>query len=249
MTKALVVAAILASVRIAAAQPTPEAERLYREGQEAYDAKKYDVALAKWEKSYELSKIPALVFNIAQAARLNNDCTKAVASYKKFVELDPASTERPDADGFIKELQPQCPEKPVIKPVVKPVEKPIVQKPIVTPPPPPPHPGRTKKLVGLVSIGAGVAIAATGLYFGGKAKDLANEVDEDCADGCTWDDIRDKDADGKSAETKQYILLGAGGAIAITGVVLYMLGKRADSSLAITPRTEGGATVSILGRF
>src|SRR5262249_43069716 len=108
----LAIVALLAGV--AAAEP--EAERLYKEGQAAYDAERYDEALAAWERSYELSHLPGLVFNIAQAHRFRGDCGKAVEAYKKFVALDPKSSERPTAEGFIKELSPCPADKPTPPP-------------------------------------------------------------------------------------------------------------------------------------
>ena len=127
-----IVIALLAS--IAAAQ-TPE--QLYTQGQHAYDEKRYDEAVALWTRSYEASHLPALLFNIAQAYRLGGDCTKAVASYKKFLELDPKSPQRSTAQSLLGELQP-C---PVAQPEpVQPMPPPVA--PTVAPPPvaPPPEP-------------------------------------------------------------------------------------------------------------
>ena len=74
MTRALVILCLLARAALADA---PTAEQLYHAGQTAYDDKRYDDALAAWQKSYELSHLPALEFNIAQAYRLRGkpgDC-------------------------------------------------------------------------------------------------------------------------------------------------------------------------------
>src|SRR5262249_51134465 len=126
---------VLFACGVAVAQPN-EAERLYTEGQTAYDAKDYALALAKWKRSYELSKLPALIFNIAQAERLGRRCAGALASYKKSVELDPTSSERETAEGLIKEMQP-CPAAPPKQPS-GPAKQPSSGK---QPPPPPPPPG------------------------------------------------------------------------------------------------------------
>jgi len=58
---------LLLVARTATAQPN-DAERLYTDGQKAYDDKRYDDALAAWEKAYELSHLPGLVFNLAGSA-------------------------------------------------------------------------------------------------------------------------------------------------------------------------------------
>ncbi len=227
-----------ALARNAGAQPN-EAERLYTEGQKAYDEQHYDVALKAWERSYELSHLPALIFNIAQAYRLHGDCAKALASYRKFVELDPTSDERANADGLIKEMQP-CPV-----PVVKPKPVPVVVKHDEG------HPGRGKKLTGAVIAIAGVALVGTGAFFGSKARSIADDVNQLCAAGCDFSQIASKDADGRSAERNQYIFLGVGAAALVTGGVFYWLGKRehAASHVALTPRGDGGASITWSGAW
>jgi tetratricopeptide (TPR) repeat protein len=234
----LVIVAGLA--RVAAAEPN-EAERLYTEGQKAYDDQHYDQALVAWERSYALSHLPALIFNIAQAYRLHGDCAKAVASYRKFVELDPSSEERPNAEALIKEMQP-CPA-PVV--AAKP-GKPAVVAPVVVGPG---HPGRGKRIVGGVLALGGVALVATGAVFGNKASSLADEVKTTCATGCDFATIAAKDADGRSAERNQYIFYGAGAAALVTGGVLYWLGKREHAPVLITPRADGGAAITVGGSW
>ena len=221
--------AILACSGVAAGQPADEAERLYTEGQQAYDSKHYDAALVAWTRSFELSKLPALVFNIAQAHRLRGACGDAVANYRKFIELDPASSERSDAESWIHDLEP-CP-------VVAPKPKP---KPVVVPPGE--SRGRTKQIIGLVVAGAGVAAVATGMYFGNRATTLADEVKAACATGCAFADVRSKDAEGRTAENRQYVLLGAGAVAIATGGVLFVLGSRTHAApIAIVPRGDGAS--------
>lgn len=239
-----------------------EAEKLYFQGQQAYDAGKYDDALAAWEKSYALSKLPALLFNIAQAQRQRahpGDCTKASANYKKFISLAPKAAERPTAEGFIAELAP-CVEneaKPAI--VVPPptaTPQPTITPPPITQQPPPPteapsgRPGRGKKFAGYAVGGAGVVLVLTGLYFGAKARRLGDEISDDCKDGCDWNLLRDKDAEGKSAETTQYVLYGVGLATIAAGGVLWWMGNKESqtSSVAVVP-TQGGAAVSWSGAW
>jgi len=234
-----------------------EAERLYNQGQQAYEALRYDDALTAWERSYALSKLPALVFNIAQAQRLRGkpgDCTKATASYRKFISLAPKSNERPTAEGFIAELSP-CVEqeaKPAPAPIVPPPT--AVMPPSVQPVAPPPSNegggGKGKRFAGYAVGGAGIILIATGVYFGAKARRLGDEVSDECSDGCDWNLVKDKDAEGKSAETTQYVLYGVGlAAIAAGGVLWWMGNKDAKSSnVAITP-THGGAALSWSGAW
>jgi len=254
--RALVMLIVLLVAPLAHAES--EAERLYNQGQQAYEALRYDDALTAWERSYALSKLPALLFNIAQAQRLRGkpgDCTKATANYRKFIALAPKSSERPTAEGFIAELAP-CVEQESKPPPTTTVPAPeAVTPPSVTSPAPVTTPaegggGKGKRFAGYAVGGAGVVLVVTGVYFGAKARRLGNEVSDDCADGCDWNLVKDKDAEGKSAETTQYVLYGVGlAAIAAGGVLWWMGNKEAQrSTVAVTP-TQGGAALSWSGAW
>jgi hypothetical protein len=108
--------------------------------------------------------------------------------------------------------------------------------------------GRGKRFAGYAVGGAGVVLVITGVYFGAKARRLGDEVSDECKDGCDWNLVKDKDAEGKSAETTQYVLYGVGAAaIAVGGVLWWMGNKEASTSnVAVTP-TQGGAAISWSG--
>jgi tetratricopeptide (TPR) repeat protein len=310
--RALAIVALLTAV--AAAEP--EAERLYNEGQSAYDAQRYDDALAAWNKSYELSHLPGLVFNIAQAHRLRGDCAKAVEAYKKFIALDPKSSERSTAEGFIKDLSPCPQDKPSSSGASSSGAKSSGANTSgantggantggantggantggtntgganaggakMTTGSSPNGPttgssngaggtngasgmngaggasngmrgssnavdtGHGKRIAGLAFGGGGVAIAATGLYFGSRAQALADDVRKACGTSCAYPSIRDKDQEGRRDETIQWILYGAGAAAVVTGGILYLTGKR-SSSVAIAPHGDG-AVMTLSGRW
>ncbi len=219
--------------RIAAAQPT-DAERLYTEGQAAYDDKRYDDAIASWQKAYDLSHLSGLVFNLAQAYRLKGDCTKAVETYQRFIKLDPTSAQRGDAEGRLIEIQP-CP----------------VEKPVVVPPPPPPpkviapveQGGRGKRIAGYVIGIVGVALVGGGAYFGSRAQSLASDVNAACSTGhCEWtSDLASKDSDGRSAEKLQWIGYGAGAAAVITGALLVHLSREHAPPITVAAAANGAA--------
>jgi tetratricopeptide (TPR) repeat protein len=232
MRAGVVVLAILIAGRIAAAQPN-DAERLYTEGQTAYDDKRYDEAIAAWQRAYDLSHLPALVFNLAQAHRLKGECTKAVETYQTFIKLDPTSPQRADAEGLLKEIQP-CADKPVEPKVV----------PETHVPPPPPNPGHGKRVAGIAAAGAGAVLVLAGAYFGSRAESLASDVKAACSTGhCEWtSDLAGKDADGRSDEKRQYILYGVGAAALVTSGVLYYLGSHEHApAITVTPRPDGAA--------
>lgn len=255
MRAVVVLLAVLLAAPLARAES--EAERLYNGGQQAYEALRYDDALVAWEKSYALSKLPALLFNIAQAQRLRGkpgDCTKATANYRKFISLAPKSTERPTAEGFLAELAPCVEQEARPQPAPSPAPQAVTPSPSTSEPVAPPvregSAGKGKRFAGYAVGGAGVALVVTGVYFGAKARRLGDEVSEDCADGCDWNLVKDKDAEGKSAETTQYVLYGVGAAVIVAGGVLWWMGNKEAKSttVAVTP-THGGAAISWSGAW
>lgn len=220
------------ALTVATANAGPSAEQLYDSGQREYDAAHYAVAVEHWQASYEASKIPLLLFNIAQAHRLNGDCVHALSSYKRFVEADPKSDQRALADEFIRELEPTCGA--------------------ATQPPHPvrsnSQPGRMLRVAALVTGGGGVALAVTGLLFGRRASTLGEEVTSTCARGCDWASERDKDARGRRYAKIGYVLDAVGIAAITSGAVMYYFGSK--TAVSVEPRPgDGGAVVSWSGRW
>lgn len=226
------------------AQPS-EAERLYDVGQKAYDAKRYGDALAAWQESYELSRLPALLFNLAQAHRLRGqpgDCTKADDRYRQFIALEPKSSQVATATGFLKELhacvaaeRTRAPAAPASAPSMPTLSANASE---------PRRPGRTKRIAAAVIAGGSVLVLATGIYFGDQARQIGKEVTAQCASGCVFQDVAAKDAEGRRAATKQWVSYGLGAAGLSAGGVLYWLGSRESTrGVAVSPR-GGGAMVT-----
>lgn len=235
------IAAVLALTLVArVAHAEGDAEKLYQEGQAAYDAKQYDQAIAAWDKSYALSKLPALVFNLAQAHRLAGHCEKAVEAYKRFLALDPRSTERPDAEQFLRELEPSCPAKaqPTIVKTVPDLGLRFEDQ------------GKGKRRAGVIVGGTGLAVFVAGLYFGSRASSLATEVEDACAAGCEWTpELADKESSGKSAQTLQYVLYAVGVAGVAGGAALWFIGDGKRRISVEQPKVGTGAVVGLAGRF
>jgi tetratricopeptide (TPR) repeat protein len=225
--------ALVALLARAAAADAPSAEQLYRDGQTAYDDKRYDDALAAWQKSYELSHLPALEFNIAQAYRLRDqpgDCARAASAYKKFVELAPDSPQRDDADGFLRELA-AC-ATTTAKPPAKPAPAP-------TKTPAPPRSRHWMRVTAVGIAGAGIVLAGVGAYYSHQAKTLGDQVNASCANGCDWLTVAGKDADGRAAARDQWILYSAAAASIATSALLWTLGAPRRATVAVAPRPDG----------
>lgn len=215
----------------ASATAEPSAEQLYNEGQQAFDLGDYTTAIARWQSSYEVSKLPLLVLNIAQAHRLAGECAFALSAYRRYVTLDPTSDQRGLADGFVAELEPKCgqPSPPPVDHIPHQVED--------------TGSGRNNlKLAGLMTGGAGVVLTATGLLFGRRASTLGDEVTRDCAVSCDWAGEKSKESDGKRYATIGKILDGVGLAAVAVGIVTYIYGaSQRQATIAIQPSTNGAS--------
>jgi tetratricopeptide (TPR) repeat protein len=227
-----------------AAFAAPSAEELFDQGQTSFTKGDYASAVARWNESYGLSKEPELLFNIAQALRLDGRCEEALATYQRFITIAPGSQQRPLADELVRELTAKCgaanatPRQPRENPDEDPRrDRDLVEDHDKT------HPSGTWKIVGLTIAGAGVVSLATGLYFGHRASSLGEEVTSACQSGCAWAVYGSKDAEGRRAETKQYVFVGIGGAAIIGGGVIYWLASRTHVSapIVIAPRRDGAA--------
>jgi tetratricopeptide (TPR) repeat protein len=193
-----------------------EAREHFERGQTAYDLGHYEEAISEWEQAYRLSQKPLLLFNLGQAARLKGDCGKALTYYRAYLRVAPEAENVSEAEGFVTELKGSCHERTEA-----------------------PKRGKTKKAIGLVLAGSGVAALAVGVYFGSRASSLGQEVTDACSPNCVWEDVKADDAAGRSAATKQWIFYGVGVTAVAVGGILYYLGVRDG-------RAEGAPRVAVV---
>lgn len=109
------IALVLSSAAsVNAAPPTAESNRaadlrtareLYDKGITAYNLGEYDTAVAQLKRSYELSKAPQLLFNIAQAYRAKGDHRQALMFYRTYLRLIPNARNRADAETLALEME------------------------------------------------------------------------------------------------------------------------------------------------
>jgi tetratricopeptide (TPR) repeat protein len=222
----------------------PSAEELFAQGKTSFDARDYASAVAKWNESYRLSKEPELLYMIGQALENDGRCAEALATYRRFVKLAPDSGRRPRADKFVRELTPKCDAANAAPHEnQQSTENPNARRgSVLVEHDNDTHPSGLK-IAGLAVVGAGVVSIATGLYFGHRASSLGEEVTNACAPptGCNWALYGSKDAEGRRAETKQYVFAGIGAVAIIGGGVMYYLASQEQrpAPFAITPRSDG----------
>ena len=244
---AVVLIAIVALETVAIADPT--AEDLFNAGQRAYDDGDFTTAITKWQASYDLSKESDLLFNLAQAKRLAGDCTGALVTYRRFVtvDADPTSEQHKLAEDLTRELEAACPEqKPVVITLPKAVDRPALDDGLNSAER---KSGRSWKIVGLVTGGAGVVAIAVGLGLGHHGASIGDEVTTACATSCDWAALKDKDAEGRREVAIGKALDVVGVATIAGGAIFYYLGVRQEA-LAVAPTPhDRGAVISWSGSW
>jgi tetratricopeptide (TPR) repeat protein len=96
---------VLASFSVQAQPVSGDAKDFYRKGTAAYNLGRYREAAQAYERAYELTLDPALLFNVAQAYRLAGDREKAVLTYRSYLRSAPQGDRRGVAEAKLKELE------------------------------------------------------------------------------------------------------------------------------------------------
>jgi len=123
--------------------------------------------------------------------------------------------------------------------------------------PPVAHPGRGRRIAGLAIVGLGVGGLAAGGFFGAKARSINQEASDLCGgdiarcDPARTNEAQDKVDEARSAANFSTIGAIAGGALVVTGVILYITAPKAERrAVSIAPLVGGGtAGLSLSGRY
>jgi tetratricopeptide (TPR) repeat protein len=78
---------------------------LFEEAQALYRVGEYEKALPLYKESYLLSKRPEILFNIAQCLRLLGRHEESLRTYRAFLDAQPDTPYRADAEEKIKEVE------------------------------------------------------------------------------------------------------------------------------------------------
>lgn len=89
-------------------EPNLTAEEAYDRAIRAYAAGDKVAALSFMEQSYELSKLPELLYNIAKIERELDQCASALATYQRYLDDAPTATQRDAAIDGVRVLSAEC---------------------------------------------------------------------------------------------------------------------------------------------
>jgi tetratricopeptide (TPR) repeat protein len=245
-TSALAVAAALAgapgAVRADDAPVPAKARTLAERGRAFHDAGDYPHAIAAFTQAYVIAPSPALLFNLAQAYRLQGNCDDAALMYRRYLATNPDAEQRALAELHLASVE-RCLHKIALHiPVETAAGRPIVAAPAA----PliateravaPPRRAQIEKDIGIgLAIGGSVSLAIAG-YYTVQARSAADDVAAAYAQGAKWKDVAPDDERGKSAASAAR-LFGVGGALGIAGgVVTYLIGRHDEQQPPVTIAT------------
>jgi hypothetical protein len=101
----IVVALVIHAAPARGQVSTDEAKDHYRKGTAAYNLGHYREAAQEYERAYEQTLDPALLFNVAQAHRLAGDQKKAAIAYRSYLRSAPRGDRRDVAEAKLKEIE------------------------------------------------------------------------------------------------------------------------------------------------
>ncbi len=251
---AMVLAVVLSSPRAQAMQLTStqkqEMKQHYEKATRAYDVQKYAEAVDEYQKAYEIGGDPAMLYNVAQSYRLNDQLGEALRFYRRYLQRSPNARNREDVERKIADLDKVVEERRKVAAAAAAAAPPAVVAPVAPVPPPSsetPAPveggGGGQRIAGIVlaSVGAAGLIAAA--VTGKMAGDKADELTKASMNGGTFDPA--VESSGKTLNTVAIVSAVVGGAAAITGAVLIVLsgGSPAEERRAlVSPLIGGGIT-------
>jgi tetratricopeptide (TPR) repeat protein len=251
-----IAAALLASTAHAQdgddAMSVPEKARLLADrGRQLQRDGKFAEALEAYKAAYVLAPSPGLLFNLAQAYRLDGDCDDAAWMYRRFLDTNPRDDLRALVNAHLEKLQgcthvgfrasvdaPNLPRE--VSPAAMPSQPPRTD--VLVGARVDDHPGRGKEKAGAyLMVGGGVALAAAAV-FAIDAHLAANDVADAYKGGVRHPDLRALDDRGRRDDTITAVAGITGGLALVGGAVLYGLGRHSDREqhVVVVPHRNGG---------
>lgn len=229
-----------------------KARTLAERGRAAHDAGRYDEAIALFKEAYVIAPSPSLLFNIAQAYRLEGNCDDAAIMYRRYLETGPDAPARTLATDHLATVSRCTHQRGLPITVDTTLGQVAVPAPESHKPEAPREDHRTsmKKPIGIGLTIGGAVSTGVALYYGIKAHEASSVVEAGYMHGTQWKDLAQADAAGERAATLAKTFGIAGGLAVVTGVTLYVLGERSERTppVAVVP-TKHGAEVAVAWQF
>lgn len=215
----------------AAPPPTDrEARGLFLAGEAAYDRGEFGAALDYFQRAFDLSQRPQLLFNVGLAASRAGDIARARAAFQRYLDEVPDAPNRGDVEARIAELEAEGPRE----------QQSVARAEPVAPADAPSGPG---PLPWIVVAGSGAIAIAGAVLLALAMSDIA--AVEDAKVGADWDDVRNG-YDRSPLMSGLGIGMIAAGAVGVgVGIALFASsGGDESAELAVGP-----SGVVLRGRF
>ncbi|MCS6913287.1 MAG: hypothetical protein RMK29_08370 [Myxococcales bacterium] len=103
---------VVLPVERAAAQDYEAAGRHFAAAQEAFSKGSYAQAAESFQAAYDITRDPALLFNIGESWQRAGQLQRALASYRAYLTAQPQASDRPEVERRIRELEAASPAPP-----------------------------------------------------------------------------------------------------------------------------------------
>ncbi len=235
----------------------PKARKLAERGRELHERGDYARAITAFKEAYVLAPSPGLLFNLAQAYRLQGNCDDAAIMYRRFIATaPPGRDERALAETHLATVV-RCVQKRNLNlpPDDAMASIPVPPAPGYDPlfedrPAAPPSRGRLVRQAGIGTAAGGAVALGAAAYFGLRAHRATEDVEELYAGGASWQEIEPIHERGQRSETAAKWLGVVGGVGVAAGVTMYLLGRRMDRTPSLTAApTQGGARIGMSWTF
>jgi tetratricopeptide (TPR) repeat protein len=259
VTLALVLGPLAARADEATSSVPAKAKILAARGRAAHDAGNYSDAIAAFTQAYTMAPAPALLFNLAQAYRLQGNCDDAALMYRRFLATNPSPEVRSLAENHLATSE-RCMHKLALNIPLDP--RPAATTGFVASAAPmhapssasfaverPSRKAELEQDIGIGLVIGGSTSLAIATYYAFRAHNASNDVAAAYAKGAKWKDVAPIDARGKSAASHAQ-LFGVGGALGVAGgVVTYLIGRHTERAPVTVVATGHGAEVGMTWAF
>jgi len=204
-----------------------EARALYSAGEIAYNEGRFQSALEYFQRAYELSSRPALLFNIGSAAERVRQDDVALAAFEQYLAEVPAAPNRGVVEARIAILRTAIAEREARTQATPDDETDEESSETASDE----GGGSGGSAVPWVIVGAGGGVAVLGAVFVGLGFKDAGTV-EDAPQGSDWSSVSGAYGRAPRRQGIGFALVGLGVAAAVTGVILAVTGGDDEDAAA-----------------
>lgn len=213
-----------------------EARALYSAGEIAYNEGRFQSALDYFQRAYELSSRPALLFNVGSAAERVRQDDVALAAFERYLAELPDAPNRAAVEARIQILRSAIAEREAreareaaaAEAAAAEAARGAADAPVDADEP---SESGGSSVVPWIMVGAGGGVAALGAVFVGLGYKDAGSV-EDAPQGSDWSSVSGAYDRAPRRQGIGFALVGVGVAAAVTGVILAVTGDSDDEASA-----------------